>query len=271
MNEPVVENDNSISRFAHVLTRIKVYRNWYSLVWPLNRLGGEDRVIQVRNGPKIYVRSIFGPDWVVVYEMFYRDDYQIAHLPLGIKPVILDIGANIGAFTVLASHCFKDATIYSYEPAATNFEILKKNIALNDILNRLKPFQMAISTNSGEETMTYSDLEYAHSLIADQVETERVVKSEKVTCTTIADIMKDNSLDIIDLIKMDIEGLEYEVLFGVPDEVYKKIRYIALEIHDHKEYTAAKLIEFLEQKGFAVKRAPDHAKVYIASNSTLLK
>ena len=270
MSQTSLEN-KSISRFAHICSRIAAYSNWYALIWPFNRIGSEGRVIRTWGGVKIYVRSIFGPDWVVAHEMFSRDDYQIARLPLSGQSIILDIGANIGAFTVFASYCFRDAKIFSYEPAATNFEVLKKNIDLNALEGRVRPFQLAVSVKTGEEIMTYSDQEYEHSLIANQVDLAHVLKSEKVMCTTIADIIADNKLDIVDLIKMDIVGLEYEILYALSEDTFKKIRYIALEIHDHKKHAAGDLIKFLEQKGFTVVRSPKHVRVYMATNNNSVK
>ncbi len=269
MNEITTEDNNSISRFAHVLSRINAYSNWYSLVWPLNRLGGKAKIITIRNGPSVYVRNIFGPDWVVVHEMFSRDDYQIKDLPLGSAPIIFDIGANIGAFTLFAEKCFPLSRVFAYEPASTNFEILKKNIALNHLENEVKAFQLAVAVAPGEAMMTYSDEEFAHSLIADQVETEHIAKSEKVRCTSIPEIISEHKLARIDLIKMDIEGLEYDLLFALPDDVYKMVRYITLEIHDHKDHPAEELITFLKEKGFSVVRTPTHPKVYLATNTEL--
>jgi FkbM family methyltransferase len=203
--------------------------------------------------------------------MFSRDDYQIKNLTFPLKEsVIIDIGANIGAFTIFASDRFPDARIYAYEPAATNFEVLAKNIEINSLKNRVTAFQQAVSLRVGEETMTYSDQEYAHSLIQDQVESEHILRSEKVLCTTIPQILIDNDLQIIDLIKMDIEGLEYDLLFGLPDEIFKKIRFITLEIHDHKKYSAQDLIQFLNDRGFEIVRSKTHSKVYLATNTKLL-
>jgi len=126
--------NNSLSRFGNVWTRIKTYNNWYVLTWPLNRLNGSAKILETKNGMRIFVRNIFGNDFVVTHEMFSRDDYQVSSLsPQSAEPVILDLGANIGAFTVFAAGLYSKARIFSYEPAETNFRTLIKNIELNNL------------------------------------------------------------------------------------------------------------------------------------------
>ncbi len=263
-----MNDNNSISRFAHILSRIRAYTNWYTLIWPFNRIGLPAKIIKVRNGPHISVRNIFGPDFVVVHEMFSRDDYNIKQLKLGDNAIILDIGANIGAFSLLAAFHFPGSKIFAFEPAETNFKVLKNNIELNSLGERIVPSQFAISFKEGDQEMTYSKDEYAHSLVAEQVTTDFERKGI-VHCTTLEKIIENNNISIIDILKMDIEGLEYDVLFNLPDNVFSKIRYMTLEIHQHTAHTAEELISFLNTKNFSVENVPTHPRVYFAVNKKL--
>jgi len=121
---------------------------------------------------------------------------------------------------------------------------------------------MAVSVQSGEQPMIYSNDEYAHSLLSDQV--NDVLKTANVMCTTIADIVRDNNLDKIDILKMDIEGMEYGVLYGLPDEIYQKTGAITLEIHDHKTQPTSQLLEFLNKKDFSIVPSRTNPHVYLA-------
>src|SRR5262245_52899068 len=94
----------------HVFARIAAYENCYLHVWPMTSILPEKRIIRPRSGMKMEVRSIFGEDFVVVHEMFSRDDYQMQSLrPQHTPPVIVDAGANVGAFSVLVASLFKNA------------------------------------------------------------------------------------------------------------------------------------------------------------------
>ena len=67
---------------------------------------------------------------VLIYEIFYQNSYFINNVSLNPGAVIMDIGANIGLFSLFAlKHCKQDARIYSFEPIPASFECLKKNLA----------------------------------------------------------------------------------------------------------------------------------------------
>lgn len=67
---------------------------------------------------------------VLIYEIFYQNTYLPTDLSLNPGSVIMDIGANIGLFTLFAlKQCKYDALIYSFEPVPDSFECLKKNLA----------------------------------------------------------------------------------------------------------------------------------------------
>jgi FkbM family methyltransferase len=57
-------------------------------------------------------------------------------------------------------------------------------------------------------------------------------QTEKVVCKSLPTVLKEVGVDHIDLLKLDIEREEYELLFTLPPEIYRKIENIVLEIHD---------------------------------------
>lgn len=256
---------NLLDKFRHVSSRIRAYKNWYTLVWPMTRLLNPSRIMRMRDGGCLYVRNIFSSDFVVAHEMFSRDDYGLSRVvSVHETPVILDLGANIGAFSVAAAMRFPNAKIFAYEPEEENFQILLKNIELNKLTDRVVPRQAAVAGHDGVQKLFLSNFEYGHSLVKEFIVEEKINETEmlSVSCVTLKNILDTNRLRYADLIKMDIEGSEYEVLYGLSDEQYKNIDQIVLEIHNIPGQSRDKLKSFLETKGFQVTQSKTHECVF---------
>ena len=73
-------------------------------------------------------------------------------------PVVIDIGANAGYFSLFAASRFANARIYAYEPIPSNFEQLMRNVNLNRE-SRITAFQKAVAGTSGETIMTFDEIE----------------------------------------------------------------------------------------------------------------
>lgn len=117
--------------------------------------------------------------------------------------IVLDIGANIGAFTLFAAK--KAKHVYSVEPLYT--DILRKNIAKNNLKN-VTILETGIGT--GTQTISYSQ------------------RSKKINLTSISDILKECGK--IDFLKCDCEGCEWSI---TPQNL-RNIRRIEIEVHTFK-------------------------------------
>lgn len=73
-----------------------------------------------------------------------------------------------------------------------------------------------------------------------------------VQCATLADIFAENHIDRCDLLKVDIEGAEFETLSAAPDDVLSKVQKIILEWHEKDGSHGKKdIIELLSARGFS--------------------
>lgn len=116
---------------------------------------------------------------------------------------VLDIGANIGFYSLLMSRMVGDSgKVYAFEPEPRNFEILQKNIALNKITNVIVS-NLALSDKVGKSFMELSSDSGQHRLSDSGVE---------IQTTTIDEYFKDTKIDFI---KMDAEGSEGKILKGM--------------------------------------------------------
>lgn len=121
-----------------------------------------------------------------------------------------DVGANVGAYTLLASGVCKSKTI-ALEPAHSTFDLLTKNIALNKLHDRVILLNSAAGAIRGEVLFTDDQDTTNHVVAADEAFGSSL---SKVSVLTIDSLTKDNSPA---LMKIDVEGFETEVLNGMTE------------------------------------------------------
>lgn len=169
---------------------------------------------------------------------------------LSADDTVLDIGAHKGYFTVhISPHVTR---VVAFEPDAFNVFILKKNLLLNNVSNVVVE-QKAVWSNSATKTLYRSGLSPAsHSLFPSQFIGE--VKPIQVECTTLEDIFRKYNIEDCGLVKMDCEGSEYEILFGAPLPILRRVRTFQVELHENEQlqYTFEHAVSFFKTCGFSV-------------------
>jgi len=117
--------------------------------------------------------------------------------------IVVDVGANIGYYTLLMAK--NKAYVYSYEPEPYNFNLLTKNVILNNFSLNVKLYNKAVSDFFGHSKLVLSEHSTGqHKLVNSRFGT----KSIDVEVTKI-------ELDRIDFAKIDVEGAELNVLKGM--------------------------------------------------------
>jgi FkbM family methyltransferase len=167
---------------------------------------------------------------------------------------IVDIGANIGCFMLYAAQLNPNGKIYCFEPERKNFAVLNRNIELNDLTHRVAAYQLAVADTVGTAKMNLG-MSPLHSLYG-----PRESSQQEVMCTTLMKLMNDNSIEIIDLLKLNCEGAEYDILGRCPAGVFARINNIRLEYHKRQniERDARYLITLLKGQGFAIQRVTQY-------------
>ena len=173
---------------------------------------------------------------------------------------VLDIGAHIGSFSIKAASL--GATVFALEPDIINFNILKRNIKINDLESSIQPIHTALSNHNSLDILTYkSDFNsgqrsmlYSHNYVNQEIITT-------VTLATLFDtILKD--LDKISCMKMDIEGKEFDILMNKNNKKYiTKFDYIDIDIHslnnsdyfeNPNDYESNGLLNHIKKCGFEI-------------------
>jgi len=189
---------------------------WNAVTFGLNGLLGRQYVRKRIHGNQMYLRvndkgvsralAVFGTREVLETEIFKRE------LTEGM--VIVDLGANIGYYTLLAASMVgAKGKVYAIEPFGDNFSLLQRNIQINRYDSIVETFQLAISDAIGKTRMYLGRANNLHTLI-DIDETDGAGKTSVEVQTTTLDRFLEGKRPV-DFLRMDIEGGECQVFDGM--------------------------------------------------------
>jgi FkbM family methyltransferase len=146
---------------------------------------------------------------VYVFREDYDEELLWFHEAVAPGNVVIDIGANIGAYSAVASKKVgSEGLVFAFEPAGSTFSVLESNLHLNYATN-VRAYRLGLSDHSGKAKLFMHDDSSRHSL----AETARS-QYETVAVTTLDKVMSDHCIDNVDFIKLDVEGAEQLVLAG---------------------------------------------------------
>ena len=162
-----------------------------------------------------------GDDWVS-NQIFWNgwNAYETETLSLFFKlasraEVILDVGAHVGVFSLVAGHANSSARVFAFEPVAPTYERLQSNVALNQLKN-VRCFQSALSDKDGTaEVFHQPGMTFTASLSREFMNWQPAWSSSMVSVITGDRFVEENSLPRVDLLKIDTESTEPQVLAGV--------------------------------------------------------
>ena len=194
-------------------------------------------------------------DLAIADELFLHRQYIFCEQDIDkAKDAVIDIGGHLGFFSLYASLINPTVPIYSFEPHAGNFELMKKNLKENHIKN-VTAKNVAVSDKVGKAELRISQEDLNHSLTHAIEPTGEV---QEVQTTTLERIFEKNDIGHCDLLKIDCEGSEYALIYATPDKIFDKISAIFLEYHEWTDgQDSDKLKRFLESKKFKVEKYPN--------------
>jgi FkbM family methyltransferase len=165
--------------------------------------------------------------------------------------VVVDIGANIGTFSVYASKACGASRVVSFEPFPDNYRMLSKNAAQKQLRN-ITCVNRAVGGSRGRRTLGLDPVDCGcHSLVMGSFG-----RTVEVECITLQDVFEQFSLAKVDYLKMDCEGAEYEILENATSRL-KQIRRISMETHTIPGRNPEDLKKLLSENGFEVRLLGD--------------
>ncbi|WP_293072699.1 amino acid adenylation domain-containing protein, partial [Moorena sp. SIO4A5] len=217
-------------------------------------------------------------------EIFENAEYFQHGIRINEGDCIFDVGANIGMFSLFASQQVKDLEIFAFEPIPPVFKVLEMNTEL--YISKVKLFECGLSNQTRMETFTYyPENSVVSGLYADQNQEQEMMKTflsnkqketgeqsklssqeleqvssymfqtqQQVNCQlrTLSEVIREQGVEQIDLLKIDVEKSELEVLEGIESEDWSKIKQIVVEVHDINGRLAA-VEELLKAQGYQLK------------------
>lgn len=238
-----------------LLNNMKTFKNWYCLYLTRYGLLHNEFILETMARRKIIVRP-WTEDVRIVKSIFSKKNYMNKFVSISPNSVVVDVGANIGAFTIFASQWAKK--ILSFEPASDNFRMLCANIKLNDI-RIATPYQMAITSEKGKRDFYVAEREHSgsHSFLL-----QRYDKAIEVETLSVADLIENESLKRINFLKLDCEGSEIEIIEGLSLKTAKKIEQIAMEFHYRNDYSQEDMVRRLKMLSFSVRLGERGGYIY---------
>lgn len=211
-----------------------------------------------RTGETFLVRSAM--DVWSIKEAFIDELYE--RYGFAIEPgwSVVDIGAAIGEFTVLAAKV-PDTTVIACEPFPGSVELLRANVTLN-LLANVTVIPKAIAAHAGTMLLDLrgaEPLKFVSSLQEGSDEDIHVPDGHiAMPAIPLVDVLASTPNRHIDLLKLDCEGAEYEILMQASPDVLAAVDRIVLEYHDRTTvHTHPELEHFLRDAGYDVASVPN--------------
>lgn len=178
----------------------------------------------------------------IFYEIFWKKAYQIPNKFLSEPELIVDLGAHIGLTSIYFSLQYPLAKIYSVEASEKNFSLLKNNV---QEFENVVAINKAIYINDGfikfkdDETLSFNP--------------QISEKGRPTACLSMSTLMKENNLESIDLLKIDIEGAE-AIILSEQNDWLQNVENIIIELHP--PYDVDRMVADLKPFGFKI-QMPD--------------
>ncbi len=207
-------------------------------------------------GQKFYFNNT--PTAQVLVNEIFSDNYEIFKNKLEFSPgdVILDMGACEGMFSIMLAKLFPKARVIAFEPVPQTYFLMLKNIGLNGTVN-IETYNIGLGKKGQKTAEIYISKDLSNTGGSSSLFTfnpESHIK-ETVGVISLDDVFDLYGIDRCHLLKMDIEGSEYDVLYG--SSVLPRVDFATMEIHiNHR-------LEFQS-------RRPDALAVWVAHQTKLL-
>jgi len=176
---------------------------------------------------------------------------------IGPKETLLDIGANVGMYSIYAG-VVRGATVIALEPESQNYSLLNINIRLNKLDHLIAAYCIGVSDKDTFDYIFMANLVAgdANHAVGEPLNTDLQSFSDDIKfaqgCVTykIDSLVNDNKIPVPDYVKIDVDGFEHKVFEGAKETLRnKKIKSVLIEINPKLPEHLA-LIEQIESLGF---------------------
>jgi FkbM family methyltransferase len=206
-----------------------------------------------------------GPNKHPLLEMVSEIHSQKIYTPnknfeIGPEYTVIDIGANIGIFAVLAAKK-TNKKVYAFEPFEKNQHYLKMNVAENKLSN-VEVKEITVSDTVGPKNLFLMN-NPAENILENRNYRNYNKDYITVKTTTLKQIIDSNRLKKVDFLKIDCEGAEGAILSSTPKKDLKKVKKVVIEFHDNiSSLKHDDIVQLLRRNGFITKLVWDGASPF---------
>ncbi|ACU60866.1 non-ribosomal peptide synthetase [Chitinophaga pinensis] len=239
----------------------------------------DKQVYTLPNGLPICYKNKTETDFTY-HEVFEQHAYLRNDITIHPGDVIFDVGANIGMFSMYAGHHFPGCRVFAFEPIPPIYNCLAANAAMYNL--GITAMNMGLSTEETTAEFVYypnntiisgrfgdaiEDKEVVRRYLQNKLDSEGstmsekhmeeiledMIRSEKWECrlSTVSNVMREQGVEWIDLLKVDVEKSEWDILQGIEAADWKRIRQVIVEVHD-TDGRLERITRLLEEHGFGV-------------------
>jgi FkbM family methyltransferase len=204
--------------------------------------------IKLPNGLECYSLSKRETEYIYS-EVFSEQQYIQNNIVVREGDCIFDVGANIGLFVLFINQLQRNLKVFAFEPIEQVFAVLSDNIHLHHLMN-VSLFNYGLSSENdvervfmfypnmpGNSTDRPKDKAAQKDIMINAIgkeQTDYFFQGTQVVgeVRTLSRVIKDLSIDSIDLLKIDVEGEELGVIQGIESDDWIKVKQIVAEVHD---------------------------------------
>jgi FkbM family methyltransferase len=166
------------------------------------------------------------------------------------EPIIFDVGANIGTFTTWMARAFPNGKIYSFEPQRAVFQMLSGNAAINNLYN-VYTHNIGLGKENTkvefDEPNYFQKNDFGTFSLVENIITEKTKNKIVVQIQTLDWFLEYYKVPKVHLLKIDVEGMDLDVLTGGYNTIKKHLPVIFIEHCDNRKTIIDPIKEFLDQ------------------------
>ncbi len=236
-----------------VAQTVRLYGNFPSVFGQLalSRFGDGDLTFRMRNGYVVRCPNVAGARFPL-YEIFGDDAYDLTQLLAGMDEdgVVLDIGGQIGSFALAVARARPTARVHVYEASPTSADYVRSNVGTNGLSDRVTVHAAALAGRAGEFTFVDSGHASGHNGLNAPGQLGHEVTVPAITF----DDAVAQAGGPVQVVKMDIEGAEYDTILRSDPQSWVDVRGLVMEYHPFPGRGLPDLIDYFAGVGLTPTR-----------------
>jgi FkbM family methyltransferase len=225
---------------------LRAFRNWNE-VWAAYRAGLRVPTLKFRNGLELHHGE--GDDPIFLFREIFLGQFYTSrgfYVPKA-GDVVLDLGANIGAFALFLESRARGIRVHCFEPAGRTRATLQRNVEANGLGELVKVYAYAVSDHHGVAALQQTGASITRSFFREEF---AGAETEPVECVGLAEAIELCGAARVDLLKVDVEGAEIEVVEGMEPSGWGRIDRVVVEYHRCRPGSRDRVTRALRDRGY---------------------